>query len=457
MPKKPETIENTALLFLAAVYGNPEFGPGAVEAIPSADRLPEPCRPFYQALLDNGLAEAKLNFPAIELAIYGDKFAKKVRDSGAYHLIQSGAISHAQFDDYARRLRNWSGNIRLSSLLTANADLLNKSERDVGETAAEIITQVEAVASAGAMGTSTMEDVAIEVIEQIGRWHQGEVREYISTNIKKLDEVVGGYPRGEITVVAANTSGGKTAYMVDQLRRWAQAAGKSAGAMVVFSAEMSKAKLGTRIGCNMAMVSSRDLRSGRLDKDDPKWNKMYTTMGGQVKDFNLIIDETPDPSWEYMFSVLKRVDAQIGLAGYWLDYAEKVNLPMRVQDETLRMSMVIEGQKKLAKILDVPGIILSQYSRKATADSNFGKKPRNDWLKATSKMEQEAANIIHVHWPKYFTDRGCDMPYPYDERPGEIVDERAMFLVVTKGRDDSIGMVRMHFDERYGRFTRPQG
>lgn len=323
-------------------------------------------------------------------------------------------------------------------------------------------------------GNTHIRHAVAEALERSEEWKQGLQTGYVPTGFWSLDNIIGGYPREELTTLAAHTGAGKTSLIVQILRSLAQmeAAHRQAekegreiegrqrvnGAVLMFSAEMTSEQVAARAASGMAEVNLRDLRAGRAT--DAKYER-YDEALGALAQLEIHVDDTSAPTFPHIRARCEQVKTQSpnGLSFIAVDYDEKIN--SEGETEELRVSAIAKGLKGLAKRFGVPVVALSQYSRGASNNYDY---PEDRHLRYSGKKEQESAVILHWHWPQYFVDKGVD-PFAskHDQAEGntqiagyrENSPERG-YLICTKNRHGPTGNAVLNFYPEHTRFEDPR-
>ncbi len=180
----------------------------------------------------------------------------------------------------------------------------------------------------------------------------------ISTGFVRLDEMTGGLHPGELIILAARPSMGKTAMALNIAHH--VAAGRNPQTVAIFSLEMSKESLLTRLLCAAARVDSQKFRAGYLNAEE---RRRLSLAASQLIEAPLFIDDTPSANLMDMHAKLRRLKAEHGLALAVIDYLQLMTGRGRFENRTQEISSLSRGLKMLAKELDVPLLVLSQLSR----------------------------------------------------------------------------------------------
>ncbi len=206
----------------------------------------------------------------------------------------------------------------------------------------------------------------------------------ISSGFTKLDEYTGGLHGGELVIIAARPSMGKTALALNIAQHVAL---KLKQTVAVFSLEMSKESLLTRMLCSTARVDSSKFRAGYLSPDERR--KLSHALH-ELVEAPLYIDDTPGLQLMDMHAKLRRLQAErekIGLV--IVDYLQLMSGQGRFENRVQEVSALSRGLKLLAKELNVPMMVLSQLNR-AVETRQGDHRPQLSDLRESGSIEQDA-------------------------------------------------------------------
>jgi replicative DNA helicase len=258
----------------------------------------------------------------------------------------------------------------------------------------------------------------------------------VETGFVDLDNLTSGFQPGELIIIAARPSLGKTALALN-IAAYAATQGKVVG---VFSLEMSKESLVTRLLCSEARVDSHKLRGGRLSRDD--WGRIPRAMG-RLAEAPLYIEDTPGLSVLQIRAKARRLKAekQDKLDLVIVDYLQLATGHGRFENRTQEVSYISRQLKGIAKELRIPVVALSQLSR---APEQHGSGPPQLWhLRESGSIEQDADVVIFIYRERR-QDDGEGEADPY-----EGVETR---LIISKQRNGPTGEVRVVFQKPWVRF-----
>ena len=282
-----------------------------------------------------------------------------------------------------------------------------------------------------------LEDLMTEGFEEIEKLY--DRKQHITgvpTGFADLDKILAGMHRGDLLILAARPSVGKTALALNIAVNAARAGHPTA----VFSLEMSSAQLVQRILCAEARIDSQRLRTGYLSDED--WPAITQAMG-RLGNIPMWVDDTPSISILEVRAKARRLlrDKSDGLIV--VDYLQLMQpqTGRRSENRQVEIAEISRGLKVLAKELDCPVLALSQLSRRV--EDRQGKRPQLSDLRESGAIEQDADVVM-------FIDRNTD-PRGEDEtgRPGKGEAE----VIVAKHRNGPTDICRLAFLERFTRFA----
>jgi replicative DNA helicase len=250
---------------------------------------------------------------------------------------------------------------------------------------------------------------------------------------KDLDELTGGFQPGNLIVLAARPSMGKSALVTNMAEN---AALSHAKPVALFSLEMSEAELAQRFVASQAQIKGEDLRRGRVDAR--RWPKILDACR-KLADAPLYVDDSSDVSILDIRAKARRLHQQAG-AGLGLiivDYLQLMRADHRVESRVQQVGEMSRGLKILARELDVPVIALSQLSR--AVEQRTDKRPVLSDLRESGQIEQDADLVMFIYRDEYYHQEDS-------EEPG--VAE----IILAKHRNGGLGTVKLTFRHEYPKF-----
>jgi replicative DNA helicase len=241
-----------------------------------------------------------------------------------------------------------------------------------------------------------------------------------------------GMQPGDLIIIAARPSVGKTAFALNMAEHVAISQGMP---VAVFSMEMGATQLAMRLVCSVGRIDQQRLRTGRLTEDD--WPRLTSAIQ-KMQDANLFIDETPALNPLELRARARRLARQYGKLGLiMVDYLQLMSgTGSSGENRATEVAEISRSLKALAKELNVPVIALSQLSREV--EKRNDKKPIMSDLRESGAIEQDADVILFIHRE----DR-------YDpDSPNKGMAE----IIIGKQRNGPIGSVTLTFLGQYTKF-----
>lgn len=292
-----------------------------------------------------------------------------------------------------------------------------------------------------------MKNLLVEVMESLDR-QDGRTVTGVATGFYELDEMTSGLQPGEMIIVAARPSMGKTAFALNLTEQIAFGGGRyegnGDGVMPVgfFSLEMSQASVVQRLLSAHSGVDSHRMRTNRLSKDDFA-DLMHSC--GLLEKAPIYIDDTPGLTVMNLRAKARRMVKQYGVKCLVIDYLQLMSAPSAAREGRQQEVSTISRQiKALARELKLPIICLAQLNR--GAEQREGHRPRMADLRESGSIEQDADVIALLHREEYYH---LQDPSWAEENPDKI---GLAELIIAKQRNGPTGTVKMSWDARVTRF-----
>ena len=291
--------------------------------------------------------------------------------------------------------------------------------------------------------------IEMERIDAIGDGTDGYTG--VSCGYSELDELLRGFQPGEMLILAARPSMGKTAFVLNIAEQVAIGGAPVPGAppsrrvpVGLFSLEMSKSAIVQRLLSARSGVSSQNLRGGHRIADDDL-RRLYMA-GEDLKAAPIFIDDTPNLTVLNLRARARRMVAQHGVKVILIDYLQLMSAPGAARESRqVEVSTISRGVKALARELNVPVICLSQLNR--ASEQREGNRPRMADLRESGSIEQDADVIMLLHREEYYHLQSPDWPMENPDKVG-IAE-----IIIAKQRNGPTGVVKLRWDSRTTRFT----
>ena len=240
-----------------------------------------------------------------------------------------------------------------------------------------------------------MQDIVLNVLDTIeASAKRGSKITGVPTGFIDLDEKLTGLHGSELILIAARPAMGKTAFALNIAQN---AAMKSGVPCAIFSLEMSKEQLATRLIAMDSMVDSQAIRTGQLVDSD--WDKLMDSTF-RVGSTPMFIDDTPGISIAELRSKCRKLKQTQNIGLIIIDYLQLMNGSSRAESRQQEISEISRSLKKLARELDVPVVALSQLNR--AVDSREDHKPVMSDLRESGAIEQDADVIKFIYRYDYY-------------------------------------------------------
>src|SRR3989344_4369306 len=271
-----------------------------------------------------------------------------------------------------------------------------------------------------------------EAFERLDRLSKHEkTTRGVPTGFTDLDNLLSGFQKSDLVLLAARPSLGKSALALDIARRVAVQEKIPVG---FFSLEMSKDQLIDRMIAAQGSVDSWRLRTGKLSSqgDDNDFVRIQEALG-VLSEAPLYIDDTASQTVLRMRAMARRLQANHGLGLVIIDYLQLV-LPSNSQTNIVQQVTEISRQLKgFARELNVPVLALSQLSR--AVEQRFPPRPRLSDLRESGSLEQDADVVMMIYREDKYKKQ------EEDQNSGHIAE-----IIIAKHRNGPIGSVKLYFN-----------
>ncbi len=254
----------------------------------------------------------------------------------------------------------------------------------------------------------------------------------LPTGYDDLDEMTGGLQPGELIIIAARPSMGKTAFALNIGRNAAVDHGKK---VAVFSLEMTTRSLIVRLLSSEARIDFSSLRKGFLPMAD---YRRLQEAADRLSQANIWIDDSGSASILEIKAKSRRLQAEHGLDLVVVDYLQLAHGDGKKDRKDLEIAEISKGLKALAKELSIPVIALSQLNRGPEQRDPDKRRPMMGDLRESGAIEQDADLIAFIY---------RDVVYNK-----ETEDPRCAEIIIEKQRNGPTGTVKLNFDGKYALF-----
>ena len=278
--------------------------------------------------------------------------------------------------------------------------------------------------------TRRIDDVLQETFERIEYFRQraGEPTGLV-TSYHDLDEMTGGFQAGELLILAARPSMGKTSFALNLCERVAA----NKGAVAIFSLEMSAAQVITNMLCCRSRVNGTAVRRGRLTEDEYKRLQEHAAA---LYEAPIYVDDSAGLSVTALRAKARRLKKKHDIGLIVIDYLQLMTSGRREESRQQEISFISRSLKGIARELSIPVIALSQLNR--DVENREDHRPRMSDLRESGAIEQDADVIMLLHREEY---------YKQTEENAGLAQ-----VILAKQRNGPTGEVQLHFSRDFMRF-----
>lgn len=364
----------------------------------------------------------------VDLITLTDKLKKKKRLTtvgGRAYLAELASMvaTSAHAEEYGEIIKESATRRGLISASKEITELAFNESIGIDEVIDNSERQVFDVAQSGTRANFVhIKDLLKDAYERAERADKDEAYLGVSTGFKDLDDLLGGFQKSDLVILAARPSVGKTALALDMMRHAALAEGKT---VAFFSLEMSHTQIMDRLLGMQSGIPFWEIRTGRLS--DKKFMRLADTMG-ELADANIFVDDQAGQHINALRTKARRLAIERGVDIIFVDYLQLMHGSSK-ESRTLEVGEISQGLKNIAKELNIPVVGLSQLSR--AIEQRQSRRPQLSDLRESGSIEQDADVVL-------FIDRE-EIWDPDTENKG-IAE-----LIVAKHRNGPTGMVKLAF------------
>ena len=420
------------------VLGAMLLAPGAIGAVSEICRAEDFYRQSHGNIYRAALALYGRGEPvdAITLVDELDKRSELEDVGGRSRIHELAALvpASANAGHYARIVHEMA---ILRGLIVAGQEIAGLGYDRPGETV-ELVDRAEQIIftlsqDRIASEFSHIEQLLKESFERITALYEAGVEiTGIPSGFRDIDRITSGFQPGNLVIIAARPSMGKSALALCMAANLGVRAGVP---VALFTLEMSKAEVTQRFMCSEAKVESQKLRSGKLAPDD--WPRL-TAACDKLAKAPIYVDDTGSITMMEIRSKARRLKAREPNLGLIIvDYLQLMTSGASVENRVQEVSQISRQLKVLARDLEVPIVALSQLSR--AVEQRHDKRPILSDLRESGAIEQDADIVGFIYRDEYYNDES---------------DQQGLAeLIVAKHRNGPTDTVKLSFLRRYAKFA----
>ena len=254
----------------------------------------------------------------------------------------------------------------------------------------------------------------------------------LRTGFRQMDNYTSGLQKGDLLILAARPSMGKTSLALNLAYNIAT---KAEAGVAIFSLEMGREQLVLRMLCSATGFNLHHVRRGKLRAED--WPRL-TRACDQLSRAPIYIDDSAGMTVLEMKSKARRLQQQFGIGMVIIDYMQLMSGSAKSENRQQEISQISRSLKAMAKDLDVPVLALSQLSR--AVESRADHKPMLSDLRESGSIEQDADVVMFIFREEYYN--------PDDEEA-----RNKATVIIGKQRNGPTGEFDLHFHKEFTRFS----
>ena len=417
---------------------------------PSVDIIVQIVRPehFYRPahqIIYKALVEMRQEGKPIDLVVLRDELERRK------HLEQIGGVEYivalaegvpnaANAEYYSRVVRDRA---TLRELIIAGTDIV-RTAYESDEEASIIIDQAEQcvfniasdrIGEQAVTLSSLLQDTFERLLAEEGKGITG-----LASGYQQLDELTSGFQKGEMIILAARPSMGKTSLLLNLAEHMSAVDGAP---VAIFSLEMSKQQLAQRLLASYSRYDLRQMRRGMISPED--WDRLKLA-AGDLERAPIFIDDSPRLTVLELRAKARRLKAAHDIQCVLVDYLQLMTYGGRANNRYEQITEISRGIKALARELEIPVIAAAQLNRGPTDRPTH--RPLMSDLRESGAIEQDADVVTLLHNEDY-----------YHQGDQNYTPTRQTELIIAKQRNGPTGIVKFVFLKACTRFeaAAPEG
>lgn len=397
---------------------------------------------FYKdahQVIFNAIMDLYQKDTAVDLITLTEHLQSKERLEGAGGItyisqVSTSVISTANLQSYIKIVKDKS---TLRKLIRASTDIIEQSYSKQDDVAYVVDVAEKKIFDIGSNRDTSDFEAMNTVLErgflEIERLfnNKGGVTG-VPSGFPELDSKTSGFQRGDMVLIAARPSMGKTTFALNLAEYAALREGKS---VAVFSLEMSKEQLAYKLLCSQANVDMLKLRTGNLEDRD--WESIAKA-SGPLSTAKIFIDDTAGISVMEMKSKCRKLKIEHGIDLILIDYLQLMSGSRGNESRQQEVSEISRSIKALAKEMQCPVIALSQLSR--APEQRTDHRPMLSDLRESGSIEQDADLVMFLYRDEYYNK--------------ETEEKNVAECIIAKQRNGPTGTVKLAWLGQYSKFGR---
>ncbi|GMU85959.1 MAG: replicative DNA helicase [Ignavibacteriales bacterium] len=285
-------------------------------------------------------------------------------------------------------------------------------------------------------GFVKMSNAAMEALEYIEHLLDRDTAKYaVKTGYYDLDNILNGFQKSDLIILAARPAMGKTALALSLMRNVALL---SNAPVAIFSLEMSRIQLMMRLIAAEARMDSNRLRKGNFSHDD---FKKLATATSKLRSSPIFLDDGAGQTIMDIRAKSRRLVYEHNVQFIIIDYLQLIRAPEVSESREREIAYISMSLKAMAKDLNIPVMALSQLNREV--ENQKDNRPQLSNLRESGAIEQDADVVMFIHRPEYYMQKN---------NPEKETKKGLAEIIIAKHRNGPTGEINLNFIGEYSRF-----
>lgn len=389
---------------------------------------------IYEACLNLFHTSSAVDAVTVKTYLSKNKLLKKVGSAEYLNKVNSILPLTTNVEYYAKIIKEASLRRKVISMSSDLVGMGLDETRKLDDIIDDIEKKIFQISeSSNTQSFVHIKDIINEITERFENPNaDSTVTRGLSSGFRNLDQYITGLKGGDLVILAARPSVGKTAFMLEMVRFMATDLKKK---IAVFSLEMGSDQLGDRLLSLQSGVGLMDIRMGNMDGDS--FQKCNDAMA-QLYESDIFVDDKPGQHISEVRTKCRKWDVEVGIDAIFVDYLQLLqgrNKDNRAQE----VSEISQGLKNIARELKVPLIALSQLNR--SVESRNDRRPQLSDLRESGSIEQDADMVIFLHREAYYN------------KELEESEKNKAEAIVAKNRNGATGIASLKFLDYCAKFV----
>ncbi len=356
--------------------------------------------------------------------------------------ITNYVANSANFEDYVRIVLE---KYIKRKLIEASEEIIQKSMDDSTDALEEIDYAEAKIFSIAEKRMKksyfSLKQLAKETYEiiQATRKQDKTQSQSIYTGYNELDNLLGGFHKSDLIIIAARPSMGKTAFAMSIARNMSLLYNQP---VAFFSLEMTANQLVVRLISSESKIDQNKIKKGIISHEE---ESRIVDAVGTISELPIYIDDSPALTIMEIRAKARRMKVEHNIKAVFIDYLQLIN-PPKAESREREISIVSRALKQMAKELDLPVVALAQLNR--DVEKRTDKKPMLSDLRESGSIEQDADVVMFVHRPEHY---GILF---FDKEKKRSTENKAE-IIVGKQRNGPTDTIRLNFIKQFTRFENP--